>query len=259
MPDKQLFALAITGGLILLLLSLCIISLFIYLRYRHNKYYSDKESMQHELHHFKFENERLMNQVAREVHDNVSQTIGVVKMHIYEIERLSTDEQQLDSIQKATSLLQRIIKDAEAISHSLNSDFIKTTSLVTLLDNELYRFCPAAKIDFEVIFVGNVDAIESEKKLLIYRIAQDAIRNIIQHSCATAIHVTLKCEVNSFTMIIADNGCGIPKERLHANYGVGINNMLERAKFLNGQLNINSKEGDGCTVTLLAEGVNFGS
>ena len=260
MHDNHFLILVIAASILLLIFGCCIIFMFAYMKKRNNVHFFDKLDMERKIQVSKVEEgERMINQIARDIHDNLGQSANALKMNLMVVRKLATDEKQIRTIDKTFELADQIIKDTTNIGHSLNSDFIKTTCLPTLLNSELDRLCTPQNIAHNLLLSGNLNTIDSDKKLLIYRIAQDAIHNVVQHANASLITITLTQMNDSFSMLIADNGTGIAQDRLHAKYGVGINNMKQRANYLNGQLSINSEPGVGCTVTLLADRINFGN
>ena len=260
MSETQFQSLVLASCALLLLFSVFTVFMFTYLKKRNDRFHHDKASMQQEFALARVEeSERMMNQISREIHDNIVQSLSALKIHIQRIEKLSVGQEQTNRIDSLKEIADQIIKDANSISHSLNSDFIKTTGLVNLLQNENERLCTPRNIDHSVTVTGDINEIQADKKLVIYRIAQDAIMNVVQHSGATILSVSLSIENDNLTMVISDNGNGIAKDRIHARYGVGLSNMRQRAKYLNGQLNIVSDPGKGCTVTLHANNINFTS
>jgi two-component system, NarL family, sensor kinase len=83
-----------------------------------------------------------------------------------------------------------------------------------------------------------------------YRIAQEAMQNILKHAKASKIDISLHYEPEKFIMEIYDNGIAFDKDRLNGAQGMRMQNMRERSKFLNGSLNVESEPNIGCTVTL---------
>ncbi len=95
---------------------------------------------------------------------------------------------------------------------------------------------------------GEHATLRPEKELLIYRIAQEAMHNSTKHSKATDLVITLTYAPDSFTMSVADNGVGFDTQKVYELKGIGFLNMLQRAKLLNGTLDIQSKPSAGCKI-----------
>ena len=85
---------------------------------------------------------------------------------------------------------------------------------------------------------------------LTFRIAQEAINNSIKHSEATELDISLRYEQSGFLMRIRDNGIGFPASENGCQTNLGMENMRERARILNGKLEVKSEPGKGAEVRL---------
>jgi two-component system, NarL family, sensor kinase len=83
---------------------------------------------------------------------------------------------------------------------------------------------------------------------LIYRIAQEALHNVVKHSSATAARVELAMEDTELRLSIADDGVGFDPEATGANGSLGLVSMSERARFVHGRLSIESHADKGTRV-----------
>lgn len=256
MSDSNLLILVIASVLLIVLITSFTIFMFFYIKKRNNKFLADKVNMELRFQNLKEqEAQRMMNQIDREIHDNIIQSLYAFTYQFNRVaQRLEEKDEQFDILKQ---IAQQIAKDAKSISQSLNSTYIKMTGLEVLIGNELDRLCNPKKIETKITIDGGLDKLDTEKKLLIYRIAQDAILNTCQHSGGNKLNIILKNSPNCFKMIIQDNGFGIPKDKLHVKHGIGMSNMAERAKYINGQLHIHSVPGSGLTLTLVVSHANF--
>ena len=196
------------------------------------------------------EQENIMAQISREIHDNFAQTLNHLLMNNRVIEDIATNKEQAELIQSSNVMLQELITDATNISHSLSSDFIKTRGLYDILKNELKSLSSSKNIQSDIQLTGKNKILNPTEELIVYRIAQEAIHNVIKHSKAKKINVLLQYEPDKFLMAISDDGIGFNKTKLFDLDGIGFLNMIQRSKFLNGNLNIESEPMQGCTVTL---------
>src|SRR5690606_34442274 len=97
---------------------------------------------------------------------------------------------------------------------------------------------------------GKIRNMDTEKELLIYRIAQEVINNAVRHAEALRIDILLAYKKDSFIMNITDNGIGFDPKMVSTMDGIGLLNMYQRAKALGGKIEVRSAIGKGTTVTL---------
>lgn len=204
------------------------------------------------------ENERMMNQISKELHDNIGQSANMIRASLRKAHKLSAKDEELSKlIAVAAELTEQVMRDAKNISHSLNQNHIKARNLHLLLEQDLEHIRSFSNISFEFDISGTVRKLLPESKLIVYRIAQEAFHNILKHSGADHILFGLEYGPDSFRMRIQDNGIGLPLEKMHAREGIGLTNMRERAEYLNGHISFDSNPGSGCTVSLWIKGSHF--
>ncbi len=201
--------------------------------------------------------ERVLNEISREVHDNIGQSIDAIRMSLYVVRRLAKDAKQIEVIDDIAELTDDLIRDTAHISHSMNGEHIKALGLHSSIERLINQAGKYKNIKCNFIINGKGKQLYPETKLLIFRIAQESVHNILKHSGATSLRVSLEYGSDDFKMQITDNGIGLPAERETASFGLGLNNMYERAKLVGGKLIIDTVPGAGCTITLLIENVEY--
>lgn len=220
-------------------------------RFRHIHETKEREyRFQNELLNTKIElQEHLLNEVSREIHDNVGQLLSLVKVNLFTVSNQLTDPKTIGLIKSSSEFLDKAIDDLRNISHSNNADLLSRIGLKDALKKEIDYLDNLKRQKCDLHVVGEQYSMPAEQELLIYRIAQEALHNSIKHSKARYISVSLEYEPNLFTLTIADNGLGFNNADNAIISGIGISHMKHRAKVLNAALNIfsNSK---GTTVTL---------
>jgi two-component system sensor histidine kinase DegS len=88
----------------------------------------------------------------------------------------------------------------------------------------------------------------AEKELILFRIVQEALHNIIKHAKASSIHITLHFADPILKLTLVDNGQGFATHKL--NQPNGLLNMKKRTDLLNGQFDIQSALGEGTTIQI---------
>jgi two-component system, NarL family, sensor kinase len=85
-------------------------------------------------------------------------------------------------------------------------------------------------------------------EIALYRIAQEALQNVVKHSGAAAASVVLRCDPGLVSLQIADDGAGFDLEAVGDRNGFGLNGMAERAELVGGHLDVHSRPGRGTTI-----------
>jgi two-component system, NarL family, sensor kinase len=190
------------------------------------------------------ENER--KRLARELHDGLGQMLTVVKLRLSAVQ---TDH-KLDEVR---SLLDETIAEVRRISNNLMPAVLLDFGLEAGLRLLCKNTSEHAGIDIEFSF----DQTESlpvnfEVSIGLYRIAQEALNNIIKYSDAAKAKISVLQYKDHINMEISDEGKGFDLNEYYAagKESKGIKNMLERAKILNGTFRIESLLNKGTTITI---------
>jgi signal transduction histidine kinase len=85
-------------------------------------------------------------------------------------------------------------------------------------------------------------------EIALYRIAQEALQNVVKHSGAAAASVVLRCDPGLVVLQIADDGTGFDPDSAGDRNGFGLNGMAERAELVGGHLDVRSRPGRGTTI-----------
>ncbi|MGN6568038.1 MAG: sensor histidine kinase [Flavipsychrobacter sp.] len=246
MLDSSLIVLFVAGTIILILFTFLLVFFTIHYRSRLNQHHEERERL---LNAKLEEGERMMNQIAKEVHDNIGQLSNFLKMTLRQLEKYTNGEESRQYLEDVKNITDQIIIHSNNISHSLNSDFIKQRGFLNVLQDDIEYLRRSGKLNCKLQIDGPINDNHPEKDLLIYRIAQEVINNIIKHSGARNVDIDVSYIEEGFSMEIKDDGSGFdPKSS--AGRGIGLENMRERTRLLNGDLQIMSQPGSGCTVTL---------
>lgn len=252
MPEKEesIIQIVAVGTLLLLLVGSFIISfLFLYGK-RQKKHQIEKLAMQNnfqqELLRTQLEiQEQTLKNISQEIHDNIGQTLSLAKLNLntMDVEKATT----VDKIHTTKELVGKAIHDLRDLSRSLNTDSILSAGLVKAIEIELGIIEKAGVFEIRFSVSGKPIRIDPKKELILFRIIQEAINNIIKHSNASLIKVDLDFRESGLEIIIADNGRGFAFSE--QSDGSGLRNMNSRAQLIGGSLEVNSST-NGTTIIL---------
>lgn len=201
--------------------------------------------------------EQTFQSISREIHDNISLSLTLVKLHLRTLDwktNLHSDEKINTSIE----LLTQSINDLTDISKSLNADIISQQGLIKALEFELKRIelTGLFKISFNI--TGSPEFMDAREELVMFRVVQEAFNNIIKH--AKAQHTILNLHYDSQKLIISiiDDGIGFDpvSDITPGKRQAGLKNMEVRVKMLQGTMEIESHHGTGTTLLFTIPFIN---
>ncbi|SFE50745.1 Histidine kinase-, DNA gyrase B-, and HSP90-like ATPase [Chitinophaga sp. CF118] len=241
-------------AIILLLTGLVVFSLFINQK-RKYRFRQEKSELKN-----KFDGELLRSHleiqsqafesISRELHDNVGTLISIAMVHIRSLTGgIPNHEQQ--KITEADSLLSEAMDTLRDISKSIHPENISRIGWQQSFITELDRVRKTKLFDVHYSDKGEPFNIELKKQVIIFRILQETLNNILKHSNGHHIDIHICFSNPEVTITIKDDGIGFQPQ--FTAQGSGIKNMLDRATMLPAVLNIKSIMGAGTEVTLSYE------
>lgn len=197
--------------------------------------------------------EQTLKTISQEIHDNIGQVLSLAKLNINTMSD-ATPEALLEKIADSKDLITKAIQDLRDLSKSLDTDYVTEMGLVRSIEYELELIKKTAAYEIELDIMGKPYRLEQQQELIIFRIVQEGLHNIIKHAKATAINVRLVFEPEIFTLQIADNGVGFDARQLEGNnykgLGLGIRNMHNRANMISTNFTLMSSREEGTVITL---------
>lgn len=255
MNDQYIVPLFVAGSLLLTLFAFFLIAYLLVQKNKQNAYQIEKQQMifDHEKNILRTkieEQEHTMDQISKELHDNVKSVLGFAQMSMYKIAELAASGEQEVLIDKTNKIIGQVVDDLHNISHSLNSNFVRNFGFIDTINRDLENIQSLKNISYELEITGKPVTFNHEKELQIYRIAQEAIQNCVKHAQASHLHFLLNYAPDHFTMKISDDGIGFDKKKVFDMMGLGFLNMFQRARYIQGSLEVQSEPMKGSAVIL---------
>src|SRR5215211_1912869 len=141
------------------------------------------------------------------------------------------------------------LDEIRRISRDLRPEALDDLGLINALIALTSRADRQSGIRIERRFSAQLPALPTELELVIYRVAQEALTNVLRHAQASRCLMVLESNDGEVELRVSDDGVGMPTPRMNAET-IGIEGMRERALLGNGTLDIESRQGEGTTVTL---------
>lgn len=193
--------------------------------------------------------------IAAEIHDSLSQNILLIKnraqLALINNSSLTNINEQLNEI---TALAADTLDEARKITHNLRPIQLDRLGLTEAIKQLIENVRRASEFQIETE-IENVDGlIEKDSEIILFRIIQEIMNNILKHSKASEVNVIVGVEGSKVRLYIEDNGVGFNSEEFlkqeKINKGFGLNGLSERVRILKGELHIKSEISNGTKVII---------
>jgi PAS domain S-box-containing protein len=190
--------------------------------------------------------------VAREIHDELGQTLTGAKMDLaWLLQRFRKDQEPLrERCREALTLLDASLDSVRSLATRLRPAALDDLGLEAAVEWLAADFAKRNGIRCECEVTGEETVLEPERATAVFRIAQEALTNVARHARATQVAVRLHRADGRIRLVVSDDGKGIPADRLQGRDSLGLLGMRERASALGGWVEITSQAGSGTTVVL---------
>lgn len=238
MESEEIQRIILIFSLIFIILILSISIIFSTFNNRKNKLLTqsikDKSNFKNEISKAKLETkDNTLNEMSKELHDNIGQILSVAKMQVSILKsRINTIE--ANDLTDLENLIGKSIDEIRLLTRLLRIENFNEINLHEAIDIELERINRLKHIHCTFENSSIFNEFLQEHEVIIFRIFQEAISNILKHSQTLKIEVKTSSNENDFILEIRDYGIGIASE---SNIlGSGLTNMKNRARLLNSDL-----------------------
>lgn len=188
--------------------------------------------------------------IARDLHDDAGQRLALLSIDLEQLKQASMKlksslTQQLESLVKAAS---EITSDVHNVSRRLHPSQVDLLGLVPSLSNFCKDFAARNSMEIEFVSAPLSEKPRTEVALCLFRVAQEAIRNVQKHSGMRRALVQLDEDSGSLRLRISDQGAGFDSQAADFSQGLGLLSMEERLRSLGGELFIHSRPGAGTCI-----------
>jgi PAS domain S-box-containing protein len=211
-----------------------------------------REELRHLSEHLQQIAERDRAHIAREVHDQLGQSLSALTIDLSRVrEKLPKNSSGLkNEVLKIEKQIVDTMESVRAICRELRPPIFDDFGLLVAIKWYLREFQKRTGMDCGVLIDEEIPAHEKGLDLVILRIFQEAMTNILRHAGATKVRVTLKCRSGSLVLKVKDNGRGISPEQVMDPCSLGILGIRERVRFWGGKSSFIGLFNKGTTMTV---------
>lgn len=178
--------------------------------------------------------------IAADLHDDAGPLLATARLYLSENLVNQDKATQLQSIFQARQILDDTIQLVRNISHSLMPPTLKNFGLESAINDLTQKISGAGSINASSRFHDYKERLKPEKELLVFRIVQELVNNILKHSNSSFIHITQNLQSNHFVLRVHHDGRGIVQtdfEKLNkSNIGLGLKNISSRLRVAHGKI-----------------------
>lgn len=187
--------------------------------------------------------------LAQDLHDEFGQTLAALHMGVESLWKSIPAEMmdQKRSIAELIDLIEQLGDKIRSISSDLRPDLLDDLGLVPTLEWYLKEFGdrhPSIRVDFQA--VGMKKRLPPESELVLYRIFQESLNNVVKHARARQVGVRLAYSHPKAILLVQDDGVGFAANQRTG--GIGLIGMRERAVTMDGTLEVRSIPGKGTRI-----------
>ena len=202
--------------------------------------------------HLQSVREEERTRLARDIHDELGQTLTALKIDLSWLSKKLPTEQELllEKTRAMSKIVDMTIQKVKSISAELRPGLLDDFGLVAAIEWQLGEFRELTGLRSEVS--SKLKEIDSnrDRSTALFRVFQELLTNIARHADATKVKVSLTEEADNVVLKVSDNGKGITKEQVSDPRAFGLVGIRERIHFWRGKFEINGIPGKGTTAAV---------
>jgi signal transduction histidine kinase len=193
------------------------------------------------------EEERL--RISRDLHDHTSQALVSLIVQLKLIETAQDESTRIQGLAELRKQLREVLEDVRRMALDLRPSVLDDLGLVEGIQWFAQRCRQEDELDIQITACDECNSLQKREAVALYRVAQEALSNVVKHSQAQQAQVELHCDEKNIYMEIRDDGIGfdMAKERSPGS-GIGLFGLGERVQLLGGNLAIDSYPGQGTQI-----------
>lgn len=194
--------------------------------------------------------------ISRELHDEITQTLISINVHLESLTkeaRINPNELR-KSITQTQKQVEKSVNIAHQFAMELRPPMLDDLGLIPALEAAMKKIMKDTGIRVSLKAFAGVEKLDIDQRTTFYRVAQEALANVIRHAHASQVTVTIKELATGVLLQIKDNGCSFKADKiLHSKrkMPLGLLGMRERMEMIGGTLSIDSNPAEGTTIHAL--------
>jgi signal transduction histidine kinase len=186
--------------------------------------------------------------LAREMHDDVTQRLAALAIDTAKVQSEAGGSAVGQAVDGVRQRIVKLSEDVHALSYRLHPSLIEDLGLAAALRVECNRVARQEDVAVEFDAPGATRKVPPQVAICLFRIAQEALRNVTRHAHARNVKVSLHDQEGGMTLVVRDDGEGFYPVADRTRSSLGLVSMRERVRLVGGTLDIESAPGRGTSV-----------
>jgi len=187
------------------------------------------------------------HRLARELHDETGQALTSILLGLKGVEDAASDGQRETAATELRELVVSTLRDVRRLAVELRPKALDDFGLRAAVERLAQMFTEQMGIETDVEASLGDTRLPEEIEIALYRIVQEALTNVVKHSRASRVSITLMRKERSVAAVIEDDGVGFATSEDRGG-GIGLLGMSERVGLLDGRIEVESAKGRGTTI-----------
>jgi PAS domain S-box-containing protein len=195
--------------------------------------------------------------IAREIHDELGQSLTGLKMELSWLDKKISDPSYpastrflAEKIDSMKTIVDMTILSVRSIATQLRPGILDNLGLIAAIEWQVFDFQSRTGIECEFLSLPVDTSLDEKFSSAIFRIFQEILTNVTRHAKATSVSTSMREEAGTLILEVRDNGRGITEEETYNAKSLGLLGMRERVDLLGGQFSIMGVCGEGTIVTV---------
>jgi signal transduction histidine kinase len=195
--------------------------------------------------------EKERERLAKDLHDGLGGLLSGVKLSLSNMKsNVVISGENAETFQRSLDLIDTSIRELRRVAHNMMPEALMKSGLNTALNDYCKSINASTNIKVTYLGYGMERQLDNSVSLIIYRVIQELITNVLKHAEATELLVQVVLRDSSVSMTVEDNGKGFDISRLPASEGAGWKNIKSRVDYLKGTIDVKSEAGKGTSVNI---------
>ncbi len=188
--------------------------------------------------------------IAKDLHDGLGGVFSTIKMYFNSLHHHQPTLSEQELFQKSYALVNDASEEIRRIAHNMMPEVLMKMGLVNALKDLCANISAGKLLHVKMEVHGMEKRMNTTTEIMLFRIMQELLNNIIKHAQATEAIVQFVREDNRLSVLVEDNGKGFNTTEADDQKHAGIDSVQSRVAYLNGKLSIDSQQNVGTTVMM---------